>query len=94
MNLSIRGALLFISIVVAGCATTSGVLRAGQNSYTVTASASMGGGGASAAKSSAYAQANTECVKQNKTISVTGENASVPGWNDGMYTVNLRFDCV
>lgn len=88
-----RSLILIGLALLAGCSTTSGVLKTSSDSYTVSASSSYGAGGASTAKASAYNQANQECTKQGKTILVTSENANVPSWNDGMYKVDLTFKC-
>ena len=85
--------VLLFCIMIAGCATSSGVLKAGVDSFTVTASASPGGGGGSAAKKSAYSQANQECSKQGRTVEIINEKASAPSWTDGMYTVDISFKC-
>jgi hypothetical protein len=80
-------------LVLTGCATSSGVLKTGADSYTVSASASLGGGGGSAAKKNAYSEASQECAKQGKAIEITNEKVSAPSWTDGMYTVDISFKC-
>lgn len=78
---------------LAGCTTTSGVMRASSDDYTIATTASMGAGGASAAKRNAYAEASQECARQNKSVSSSSERTTAPSWTDGMYTVNLTFEC-
>lgn len=84
-------AALLVSMV--GCATSSGVLKTGTNTYVVTTSASPGAGGMAAAKKSAYDQANQECTKQGLSINTTEDHSTAPSWTDGMYVVNLTFRC-
>ena len=88
-----RRILLLCLVALTGCATSSGVLKAGTNSYTVSASASLGGGGGSTAKRNAYSEANQECSKQGKTIEIINEKVVAPSWTDGMYTVDISFKC-
>jgi hypothetical protein len=85
--------IVLIAVALAGCASSSGVLRSGPDSFTVSTSASPGAGGAGAAKKSAYDQANQECARQSKVIFVVNERASAPSWTDGMHTVDLAFKC-
>lgn len=89
--------LLFVGAVlcaVAGCTSTTGALRSGPDTYSLTTTASPGAGGLAAAKRSAFEQATAECAKTGKTVSVLTEGSRVPGWNDGMYSIDLSFRCV
>jgi dTDP-4-dehydrorhamnose reductase len=80
-------------LVLTACTSSSGVLRTGPDSYTVRTTASHGAGGGAAAKRSAYEDANKECTRQNKAISVVSEQAGNPTWTDGMYSIDLTFRC-
>lgn len=82
------------AFALAGCASSSGALRSGLDTFTVTATASPGAGGSAKAKQSAYADANRECGKQGKSINVLSERATAPSWTDGMHAVDLTFKCV
>jgi hypothetical protein len=81
--------LILTAVLLTGCATTSGVLKSGPDTYTVTASASLGGGGSSAAKKSAYEQANAECSKSGTSIDIVTERAAAPTWTDGRSSVQV-----
>ncbi|MFM9437408.1 putative lipoprotein YajG [Janthinobacterium sp. CG_23.3] len=85
--------LVLAVAILAGCATSSGVLKSGPDTFTVNTSASPGHGGTASAKKSAYDEANQECAKQQKTINVVEERASTPSWTDGMHAVDLVFKC-
>jgi hypothetical protein len=85
--------LTAVLILLAGCTTSSGVLKSGLDTFTINTSASPGAGGTSTAKKSAYEAANQECVKQAKSINVVNERVSAPSWTDGMHTVDLTFKC-
>lgn len=84
--------LISLALLV-GCASSSGVLRSGVDTFTVNTTASPGAGGGAAAKKSAYADANQECAKQAKIIDVVSERTSAPSWTDGMHAVDLTFKC-
>lgn len=88
-----KNLLIIFVVVLAGCASSSGVLRSGPDTYTVNTSASPGHGGTASAKKSAYDEANQECVKQGKEIFVVTERTSAPSWTDGMHSVDLIFKC-
>lgn len=76
-----------------GCASSSGALRSGPDTFTITTTASPGAGGIAKAKQSAYADANQECSKQSKAINVVSERVTAPSWTDGMHAVDLVFKC-
>jgi hypothetical protein len=86
---------IFLSIVVvlAGCASSSGVLRSGPDLFTVTATASPGGGGETTAKKSAYSDASIECSKNGRAVSVISEKVTAPTWTNGMHSIDLVFRC-
>lgn len=84
---------VFLLFLICGCASSSGVLKSGPDTFTVNTSASSGRGGTAPAKKSAYDQANQECAQQNKTIQVISEKISTPSWTDSMHTVDLTFKC-
>lgn len=90
MKLLFAGAVL---CAVAGCTSTTGALRSGPDTYSLTTTASPGAGGLPVAKKNAFDQANAECAKTGKTASITTENSRVPGWNDAMYSVDIVFKC-
>jgi hypothetical protein len=82
-----------VIMLLVGCTTSSGVLKSGPNTFTVSTSASPGAGGSATAKKSAYDAANHECATQSKSINVVNEHVTAPSWTDGMHTVDLVFEC-
>ena len=52
------------AIVLAGCANSSGVVKVGPDTFTISTSASPGKGGVPAAKRIAYQEAAAECAKR------------------------------
>lgn len=89
-----RATMYFAALLLAGCASTSGVFQSGPDTYTVTATASPGAGGSAKAKGDAFAEAQRECVKHAGAVDVVSEKASAPTWTDGMHTVDLTFKCM
>jgi len=84
---------IFAGMLLAGCAASSGAVKKGQDVYTITTSASFGRGGLPAAKKQAYAEANELCESRHRAIDVTKEESFAPTWTDGMYRINLVFEC-
>jgi uncharacterized protein YcfL len=86
--------LTILALALTGCASSSGVVRAGPDTFTVNTSASHGAGGMGAAKKAAYTEASQACAANSKKIDVVRENTTHPSWNDGMYNVDLVFRCI
>jgi hypothetical protein len=85
--------VIFLAVLLTGCASTSGVFKSGPDTFTVTATASPGAGGSAKAKGSAFADAERECNKYGGTVNIVSEKAIAPTWTDGMHTVDLVFKC-
>jgi len=88
-----RVASVVLALALAACAHTSGVQSLGQNSYTVTASASPGAGGVPKAKAMAYADASAQCAKSGQRVADVSEQLSPPTWTEGMALATLQFRC-
>lgn len=88
------GIVVAIAILVASCASSSGALMIGQDTYALSASASPGRGGLPAAKQIAYSEANAECSRHQKSIELIDEKSTLPSFFNGMYIVDIRFKCV
>jgi hypothetical protein len=84
---------LVVAVVLAGCASSSGVLRSGPDLFTVTATASPGAGGETTAKKSAYSDAAVECSKNGKAVNIISEKVTAPTWTNGMHSIDLAFRC-
>lgn len=85
--------VFIVAIALVGCASSSGVLRSGPDTFTVTATASPGAGGETAAKKSAYGDASLECSKGGKALSIVAEKVTAPTWTNGMHSIDLTFRC-
>lgn len=82
----------FIMILFFGCATSSGVLKTGVNTYNVSANTSPIMGGYNGAKKMAYKEARAYCLSLNKQIFVIKHNTHRTT-NAGAARTELDFQC-
>jgi hypothetical protein len=82
-----RLSLLLAAVILVACAHSSGVLKMGPDTYSVSASASAIRGGRSGAKNIAVTEANEKCAFEGKEILIT--NTSYSG-----ETVDITFQCL
>ena len=79
--------------ILSACAQSSGVLKLGPDTYTVSVHAAPARGGESGARNLALTEANTHCQSQNREILVTslhsGPSTHFPGG-----TVEVTFRCL
>lgn len=81
--------------LVAGCSTSSGVLKVGPDTFTISTSASPGKGGVPAAKRIAYSEARDECMRRgNLEVFALSEKTASPTWTEGMANMELNFRCL
>lgn len=84
---------LVILATQAGCAKSSGVLKMGPDTYSVSVHAAPARGGESGARKIALTEANAKCVAEGKEILVTsvssGRSSHFPGG-----TVEVTFQCL
>jgi hypothetical protein len=64
-----------LQTLLTGCATSSGVLKMGPDTYTVSVGASPARGGVIGAKKMAYEEASKECMKTNKEMLIKNEES-------------------
>lgn len=79
--------------ILTGCAQSSGVLKMGPDTYSVSVHAAPARGGESGARQLALSDANQYCAKDGKEILVTnissGASSHLPGG-----TVDITFQCL
>jgi hypothetical protein len=75
-----------VLLLTVGCAS-SGVLKAGPDTYTVNVLANIYPGGVAAAKRAAYEEGNQQCAKTGTEFLVVNEQITT-------YAVDLTFKCV
>lgn len=90
-----KSTLIFMVAVLAlgGCAQSSGVLKMGPDTYTVSVHAAPARGGEAGARNLALTEANERCSREGREIMVTniasGRSSHLPGG-----TVDVTFRCL
>jgi hypothetical protein len=82
------------ALTLTGCSTSSGVLKMGPDTFSITTEASFGKGGISAAKRIAYKEAWDECSKHGLEVFVLNERTIGTTFTDGMAKAELTFRCL
>ena len=83
-----------ITVILSSCASSSGVLTMGPDTYSISTSASPGRGGIPEAIRMAYQEAGTECTRQGREILILKEKSSSPTWTEGMANATVQFRCL
>ena len=92
MKTTLIGLLIALS---AGCASSSGVVKIGPETFTISTSASRGKGGIPAAKQIAYQEAGEECARRGGLeVFTLSEKTSPITWTEGMASMELNFRCL
>ncbi|MCP5208314.1 MAG: hypothetical protein H7A01_13995 [Hahellaceae bacterium] len=84
--------LLFI-FLLEGCASSSGVLEMGPNSYSISVAASPARGGSAGAKRMAYKEAVEHCESMGKQILVSNHATNTTNYA-GAGESELTFSCL
>lgn len=84
---------IFSALALTACATSSGVLKTGPDTFSITTAASRGAGGVPAARQAAYDQGAAACKAQGLELVTVKEDAKPQTWTDGMARVELDFKC-
>ena len=86
---------LAVIAILSGCAHSSGTIKVGLDTYTISTSASLAKGGIPVAKRMAYEEAMEQCNKAGNTeIFTLSEKSNETTWTDGMYRFELNFRCL
>jgi hypothetical protein len=86
--------VISIALTLTACSNSSGVLKNGPDTYTISTSASPGKGGVPAAKRIAYQEAKEECSRQGLEVFTLSEKSASPTWTEGMANMELNFRCL
>lgn len=89
--------VLFISFgafALTGCSHSSGVLKMGPDTFSISTEASFGKGGIPAAKKIAYQEAGEECSKRGMEVFVLNERSVGTTFTDGMAKAEITFRCL
>jgi hypothetical protein len=86
--------LCFCAFALNGCSNSSGVLKMGPDTFSISTEASFGKGGIPAAKRIAYKEAEEECSKRGLEVFVLNERSVGTTFTDGMAKSELTFRCL
>jgi len=83
------------AVLLAGCASNSGVVAMGPDTFFVSRQAATGFSGSGTLKAEAMTEAGAFCTSKGKTASVTSEQEAQPPFVFGNYPkAELTFKCV
>ena len=87
--------LVLSLIIVSGCASNSGVVPIGPDTFMVSRQAATGFSGLGTLKADAFQEANQYCIKQNKNIRVVTTSESSPPYILGNFPrAEVQFMCL
>lgn len=90
-----RGKILFLFILISGCAVNSGVVPMGNDTYMVSRQAPTGFHGMGNLKAEAMREAYNECQKTGKSVKVIETIDAKPPYIFGNFPkTEIRFKCV
>ena len=90
-----RTMLAFVFISVAGCASNSGIVQMGSNTYMVSRQAATGFTGMGTLKAEAMKEAYGQCQKTGKAVEVIEAIDAKPPYIFGNFPkTEIRFRCV
>jgi hypothetical protein len=84
-----------IAIFMAGCASNSGVVPIGKDTFMVSRQAATGFSGSGTLKAEAFNEANQYCLSQNKTLQVVNTHEAQPPYVLGNFPkAEVQFMCL
>lgn len=90
-----KSLILILALAIVGCASNSGVVPIGPDTYMVSRQAATGFTGAGTLKADAFREANEFCISQKKSIRVTNSNESHPPYIVGNFPrAEVQFMCL
>lgn len=89
-----KKAMLLAALLLTGCATNSGIIQDGKESYIVIVSGGNRFTAAGDLKIDAYKEANAYCMKQEKQLETIFEREVQAGVLANSSEVELKFKCI
>lgn len=83
-----------ICLLLAGCGSTSNVLKSGPDQYTITAGGGMYEQGTAGLREEAYTAANKHCDAMGRTMQVVSEDERPYRLGRNAASVTLHFTCL
>lgn len=96
MKTAVLGLIFSLMVLtLIGCATDSGVVQVGNNTYIITRQAGSGFSGMGDLKADALKEAYTKCSKSNESVKIVNSQESQPPYIFGNFPrIELTFSCV
>ena len=90
-----KSILLVLTLALAGCASNSGIIPIGTDTYMVTRQAATGFSGSGVLKAEAFQEANAYCRAQGRSLQVVSTNEAQPPFVFGNYPkAEVQFMCL
>lgn len=90
-----RFGYIIVILIISGCASNSGVVPMGNDTYMVSRQAASGFSGMGTLKADAMREAYAECQKSNRAIEVLESNESKPPYLLGNFPkAEITFKCI
>lgn len=90
-----KSVCVLISILITGCASNSGVVPIGKDTYLVSRQAATGFSGSGSLKAEAFQEANVYCVQQGKKLQVVSTHEAQPPYVLGNFPkAEVQFMCL
>lgn len=87
--------LFVFVLILSGCASNSGVVQMGQDTFMVSRQAATGFSGSGSLKAEAFGEANQYCAAQKKTMQVVSTHEAAPPYILGNFPkAELQFMCL
>jgi hypothetical protein len=90
-----KAVYLTLAALLAGCASNSGIIPIGQDTYMVSRQAATGFSGSGTLKAEAFQEANRYCLSQGKNLQVVNTNEAQPPYIFGNFPkAEVQFMCL
>ena len=95
-EISLKNNVIILAVLsLVGCASNSGVIPIGKDTYMVSRQAATGFSGSGTLKAEAYKEAGSYCVTQNKTLQVVRTDETQPPFILGNFPkAEVQFMCL
>lgn len=90
-----RASFLAVAVLVTGCASNSGVVPIGTDTYMVSRQAATGFSGSGTLKAEVFQEANQYCVGQHKKLQIVSTSEAQPPYVLGNFPkAEIQFMCL
>ena len=90
-----RSVLLTFAVLISGCASNSGVVQIGTDTFMVSRQAATGFSGSGTLKAEAFQEANQYCVNLHKKLQVVNTSEAQPPYVLGNFPkAEIQFMCL